>query len=140
MLRHTLKALPLLALCAIAHAQTAGTVTFTANQTSATGSLVPVLTWSTSPVATSCTASGGWSGTKFASGSETLAKITANASYTLTCSWGNGSANVSWTIPTTNTDGSKLTDLKGFNVHYGTSQGALSQSQAVNSATATSAT
>jgi hypothetical protein len=140
MLRNALKVLPLLALGAVAHAQTAGTITFSANQTSATGSLVPVLTWSTTPVATSCKASGGWSGTKFASGSETLAKITANASYTLTCSWGNGSANVSWTIPTTNTDGSTLTDLKGFNVHYGTSQSSLTQTMAVSSATATSAT
>ncbi|HET7809984.1 MAG TPA: fibronectin type III domain-containing protein [Steroidobacteraceae bacterium] len=140
MLRNALKVLPLLALCAAAHAQTAGTVTLTANKTSASGSLVPVLTWSTSPVATSCTASGGWSGTKFASGSETLPKITASKSYTLTCSWGNGTANVSWTIPTTNTDGSKLTDLKGFNVHFGTSKSALTQSLAVNSATATSAT
>ena len=56
-----------------AQAQTAGTVTLRANPTSATGSIVPVLTWSTNPVATSCTASGGWSGTKAASGTQTLA-------------------------------------------------------------------
>jgi hypothetical protein len=58
----------------------------------------------------------------------------------LTCSWGNGSAKISWVIPTTNTDGSKLTDLAGFNVHFGTSQSALSQVLAVTSPTATSAT
>src|SRR6185369_8184211 len=97
-------------------AQTAGVVTLRANATSATGSIVPVLTWSTNPVATSCRASGGWSGNKSASGSETLARINATTNYTLTCSWGSGSTRVSWTAPTTNTDGSPLTDLAGFRV------------------------
>jgi len=123
---------------AVAHAQTAGTVTFTANQTSATGSLVPVLTWSTTPVASSCVASGSWSGTKFASGSETLAAITANKSYTLTCTWNNGSVNLTWTKPTQNTDNSALTDLTGYKVVYGTSSSALSQQKAVNDAAAVS--
>jgi hypothetical protein len=49
-----------------AQAQTAGVVTLTANRTSNVGSFAPVLTWSTNPVAQSCTASGGWSGTKAA--------------------------------------------------------------------------
>src|SRR6187399_318695 len=43
-------------------AQAAGTVTLQANATSASGEMTPRLTWSTSPAATSCTASGGWSG------------------------------------------------------------------------------
>src|ERR1044072_5955990 len=94
---NALLALPLLLLGTLAQAQTAGTINFTANKTSATGSLTPVLTWSTSPVAPSCSASGAWSGTKFASGSETLAAITASKSYTLTCAWGNGTAKISWT-------------------------------------------
>ena len=133
------RALPLLVLASWAHAQTAGTINFTANQTSATGSLTPVLTWSTTPVASSCTASGAWSGTKFASGSETLATITASKSYTLTCAWGNGTANLSWVAPTQNTDGSSLTNLKGYRILYGTSASNLNLSQSVNSATATSA-
>jgi len=140
MLRNALKVLPLLAFAAAAHAQTAGTISFSANKTSATGSLVPVLTWSTSPVATSCTASGSWSGTKFASGSETLPTITANASYTLTCYWGGGSAKVSWAIPTKNTDGSTLSNLAGYKVRFGTSASALTQTQSVNSPSATSTT
>jgi len=121
-----------------AQAQTAGTVTLNANQTSATGSLTPVLTWSTSPVASSCTASGGWSGTKFASGSETLPAITASRSYTLTCSWTNGTATVNWTAPTTNTNGTPLTNLAGFKVLYGTSSTTLDRSQSVNNASARS--
>jgi serine protease len=136
--KHAFFALPLLLLGALAQAQSAGTITFTANKTSATGSLVPVLTWSTSPVATSCVAGGGWSGTKFASGSETLATITSSKSYTLTCSWGNGSASVSWVKPTRNADGSTLTNLAGFKVVFGNSASSLSQSKAVNNASATS--
>ena len=133
-------ALPLLLLGSLAQAQTAGTITFTANKTSATGSLVPVLTWTTSPVASSCTASGGWSGTKFASGSETLASITSSKSYTLTCSWGGGSSTISWTKPTTNSDGSALTNLSGYKVMFGNSSSALSQSKSVSGASVTSTT
>ena len=39
-----------------------------------------------------------------------------------------GSADVSWTPPTTNTDGSTLTNLAGYRIYYGTSAGALTQS------------
>ena len=38
-----------------------------------------------------------------------------------------GTADVSWTPPTTNTDGSTLTDLVGYNIYYGTSPNALNQ-------------
>jgi hypothetical protein len=124
----------------VAEAQTAGVVTLTANRTSATGSLAPVLTWSTNPVATSCRASGGWSGTKAASGSQTQTTINASTNYTLTCSWGTGSSSVSWTAPTANTDGSTLTNLAGFRVYYGTSSTALSSSTTVSDVTRRSAT
>ena len=117
------------------HAQTAGVVTLNANKTSATGSLVPVLTWSTNPTAKSCTASGGWSGTKAANGTQTLASISASTNYTLTCTWGAGTANVSWTAPTTNTNGSVLTNLARFKVVYGTSSTALTSSSIVDDVT-----
>ena len=121
-------------------AQTAGVVTLRANSTSATGSMVPVLTWSTNPVATSCTASGGWSGTKAVSGTQTLPAINASTNYTLTCSWSAGTARVSWTAPTTNSDGSALTNLAGFRIYYGTSSTALTQSMAVNDMASRAAT
>lgn len=128
----------MLLLASMAQAQTAGTITFSANRTSSSGAFAPVLTWSTSPVASSCTASGGWTGTKFASGSETLASISSSKSYTLTCSWGSGTATVNWTKPTKNTDGTNLTDLTGFKVVYGNSASALNQSKSVTGASATS--
>ena len=123
-----------------ANAQTAGVVTLNANSTSATGSLTPVLTWSTNPVAQSCTASGGWSGTKAASGTQTLSTITSSTNYTLTCTWGSGSANVTWTAPTKNVDGSTLTNLAKFKIVYGTSSSALNSSVTVDDITQRSAT
>jgi hypothetical protein len=123
---------PLFALFAFAAGTAeAQTVTLQANQTSATGSLVPVLTWSTSPAAQSCTASGGWSGAKAASGNQTLASINASTNYTLTCRWATAAVNVLWDAPTTNTDGSALTDLAGFKVVYGTSSTSLTSTATV---------
>jgi hypothetical protein len=123
-----------------AQAQTAGVVTLTANKTTSTGSFAPVLTWSTSPAANSCTASGGWSGTKAASGTQTLSTITASTNYTLTCSWSSGSANVTWVAPTQNLDGSALTNLAGFKVFYGTNSSSLTSSTTVDDMTRRSAT
>ncbi|MFO1393262.1 MAG: putative Ig domain-containing protein [Steroidobacteraceae bacterium] len=40
---------------------------------------------------------------------------------------GNGSATLRWVAPTTNVDGSPLTNLAGYRVRYGTSAGALNQ-------------
>jgi len=44
----------------------------------------------------------------------------------------NGTATVSWTPPTTNTDGSALTDLAGYRVAYGRSASDLTESASVN--------
>lgn len=108
--------------CSVAMAQTTPSITFTANVTTGNGSVTPVLTWSTTPVAQSCTASGDWTGTKAASGTQTLAAITRSATYNLSCTWaGQTTLTVSWVPPILNTDGSTLTDLAGFKVYYGTS-------------------
>lgn len=37
-----------------------------------------------------------------------------------------GSATLSWTAPTANTNGSALTDLAGYHIYYGTAAGSLS--------------
>jgi hypothetical protein len=47
---------------------------------------------------------------------------------------GNKTADVSWTPPTTNTNGSALTDLAGYIIYYGTSNGKLNQTINVPSA------
>ena len=137
--KYALLALPML-LAAVTHAQTAGTIIFTANQTTATSGFAPLLTWSTTPAATSCNATNAWNGVKFASGTAQQPAITSTKTYGLTCVWGNGSSLVSWTAPTMNADNSALTNLAGFKVVFGNSATTLTQSVAVNDPKATSVT
>jgi hypothetical protein len=49
-----------------------------------------------------------------------------------------GSATVSWTPPTTNTDGSPLTNLAGYRVHWGPAAGTYTNSVTLNNAGLTS--
>jgi hypothetical protein len=51
-----------------------------------------------------------------------------------------GSATVNWAAPTTNTDGTPLTNLAGFRIVYGRDPLNLDQSMTVNNASATTAT
>jgi hypothetical protein len=48
-----------------------------------------------------------------------------------------GTAILSWSAPTTNTDGTPVTTLAGYHVYYGMAQGALTNSVAVNGAATT---
>jgi Putative Ig domain len=88
--------------------------------------------------ATFSTSTGRLTGTPTAAQAGTYSNIaisvsdgTASASlpaFTITVAQAtNGSATLSWTPPTQNTDGSSLTDLAGFRVVYGTSASTLSQ-------------
>lgn len=110
----------LVGLSAIAHGQT---LDFTLAASSANGtSVVPKLTWATTPAATSCTAAGGagWAGSKTASGTQTLAAVTTSQSYVLTCSWpGVNKTVLTWTKTTVNTDGSAYTNPNGYRIQYG---------------------
>ncbi len=99
------------------------TIQFTADVTSGVETVVPVLTWSTTPPADDCTASGDWSGSKGPSGTETLPAISGSATYNIQCDWLDASALLTWTIPTQNTDGTAYTDPKGFKVYYDMTQG-----------------
>jgi hypothetical protein len=51
---------------------------------------------------------------------------------------GMGSAALSWTAPTKNTDGSTLTNLAGYRVHYGTAAGSYTQSVQIPNKSVTS--
>src|SRR6202000_2773577 len=55
------------------------------------------LTWSSANV-TSCTASGGWSGSKSVSGTQSTGAVSANSTYSLTCSGPGGSATQAATV------------------------------------------
>ena len=69
----------------------APTVSLSASPTSIASGGNATLTWS-STNATSCTASGGWSGAQSTSGTQSTGALTASTSYTLSCSNGAGSA------------------------------------------------
>lgn len=99
------------------------TITFTAEVTSGVETVTPVLTWDTTPLATSCFASGDWSGSKGPSGTETLPAISGSATYNIECEWVSSSALLTWTAPTQNTDGTPYTDPKGFKIYYDQTQG-----------------
>lgn len=108
-----------------------GSGTFTiATAPAAGGQVIPTLTWSTSPAGATCTASGdaAWTGSKAASGTQTLPAATPPKSYALACTWpGSTTSKLSWTPPTQNTDGSALTDLAGYRILYGPSATSLGQ-------------
>jgi hypothetical protein len=75
----------------------APTVTFSAASTSVGSGGTTTLTWS-STGATSCAATGGWSGTKAISGSETTAALTAATSFTLACTGAGGTTSSSVSV------------------------------------------
>jgi hypothetical protein len=105
------------------------------------------LTWS-STNASACTASGDWSGNKNTSGSQTINALTVDSQFTLTCGGTGGNVNqtidvavvlsstgtalLSWTPPTQNSDGSTLTDLAGYRIRYGTASGDYSDVVEIN--------
>ena len=88
----------------------APTVSLSANPTSVAYNGSTVLNWSSSN-ATSCTASGAWSGTKALTGNQTIAGITSNRTYTLQCSGAGGSTSRSVSVIALNTPTSPVIDL-----------------------------
>lgn len=125
-------------LAGAAFAQTAPTLSFTADTVTGNGSVTPRLTWSTSPAASSCVASGdvAWAGARPASGTVTLTAVTQSKTYNLVCTWpAESTAIVSWVAPSLNTDGSPYTDPAGYTVRYGTAAAALTQTVSVNNPT-----
>jgi hypothetical protein len=72
------------------------TVTLTANPTTITSGHSSLLTWS-STNATNCTASGGWTGTKATSGTQSVSP-TSTTTYTLGCTGTGGTASQSATV------------------------------------------
>lgn len=75
----------------------APTLTLSANPASIPGGESSLLSWNATN-ATSCTASGGWSGAKATSGSESTGTLTTSTTYTLTCMGPGGSVSDSASV------------------------------------------
>jgi hypothetical protein len=78
----------------------APTVSLTASPTSVVSGSASTLTWS-STNATSCTASGSWTGAKATAGSASTGALTANGTYTLACTGSGGTTSASATVTVT---------------------------------------
>lgn len=123
------------------------TLSFSASPSTVSQNGLTTLDWNSTDVS-NCTASGDWSGNKAATGSETINISTTDSQFTLTCSGeggtvndtvnvtvvlnNNGTALLSWTPPTENTDGTSLTDLAGYKIRYGTSPGSYGSTITIN--------
>lgn len=89
--------------------------------------VVPRLTWSTVPAATSCSAA--WTTSTAAAGTQILAAVSVTSSYGITCNWpGVTLAAITWQAPTTNLDGSAYTNPGGYRIQYGRTPSTLDQS------------
>ena len=76
------------------------TITLTATPATVTTGAAAMLNWS-STNATSCTASGGWSGAKAVTGSASTGALTAATTFALACSGAGGTASASATVSVT---------------------------------------
>ncbi len=92
----------------------APTVTFSSNESQVTSGGTVTLSWS-STNATSCAATGGWSGALATSGTQTSPPITASTTFNVGCTGGGGSASQSVTVgvtaPTRGGGGGSADDL-----------------------------
>ena len=122
-------------------------VSLTANPPGVPRNTNTTLSWTSANV-TSCAASGGWSGPKATSASESVGPITQDTTYTLSCIGTGGNAVamttislreavLSWQAPTKNVDGSTLTNLAGYKIYYGTASKSYAQTVNVPGASTT---
>src|SRR3990167_67926 len=108
----------------------APTVSLTASPTSITSGTASTLSWS-SANATSCTASGAWSGTKTVSGTQSTGSLTANSTFTLSCTGAGGTTSQSATVNVT------APTAFDFTVSNGGNRSVTQGSSVTNSVTAT---
>ena len=124
-------------------------VTFTASPTRVQEGGHAVLTWKASN-AYACHGYGPWDGSEPLAGSSTTNGLTATTTFVLTCfnssgaetsekatvtvvdAAAAGTATLSWEAPTSNVNGTPITPLKGYTIHYGNSAGSMTQSLVVS--------
>lgn len=105
------------------------TLNFTATPENVAPGGVSTLSWDARP-ATSCTAAGGWAGDQPVEGVYTVGPIDTTTSFELNCEGAGDRVHervtvrvadsmIRWRPPTRNVDGSPLTDLAGYVIHWG---------------------
>ncbi|MEQ8859921.1 MAG: hypothetical protein RIC56_14860 [Pseudomonadales bacterium] len=123
------------------------TISLSANPRRLSSTETSTLIWSVQN-ASSCRASGGWSGERALSGRASVNPLTGSATYSLTCVGPGGSALSSvsveridrflrWEPPTQNIDGSPLTDLAGYVMYWGRESRRYGSSAVINDPTVT---
>lgn len=122
---------------------TSTTACFDASVKSGPAPLASTLVWSV-PGASACTAGGAgnvpaWTGSVPTSGTRNLTSIGVDFTLTLTCT-GPGKTKLDWIAPTTNADGTALTDLAGYTILWGASAATLTNTAALNVPAATTYT
>ena len=131
-------------------------VTFTASPTRVQEGGNAVLTWKASN-AYMCHGYGPWYISEPVEGSSTTNGLTATTTFILTCfnssgaktskkatvtvvdAAAAGTATLSWNAPTSNTNGTPITPLKGYTIYYGNSETSMTQSLVVSGTATTGA-
>ena len=111
-------------------------ITFDANPTQVPAGDSSTLTWSATD-AISCTASGGWSGARATSGSETTDPITADSTFTLTCDGTAGSASASVAVAVIDSQPVAVDDSATTTEDVATTIDVLANDQGLNDAPVT---
>jgi hypothetical protein len=106
----------------------------------------------TGQAVSNCRASGAWSGSRDASGSEVRSGLSTGESYTLVCDSSKGqimamttvqvlgSTSIAWQAPSQNVDGTPIEGLSGYRIHVGSVSGSYNQTISLNTPTALTAT
>jgi hypothetical protein len=128
------------------------TVTIATNPSTLVSGGHTLLSWS-STNATSCISTGSWGGPRALSGADTTPALTSDKVYALTCTGPGGTASqsasvtvvaatgtaiLSWTPPTTNTNGTPVVPLAGYHIYYQNGAGGGLQDVAVSGGNTTS--
>jgi hypothetical protein len=111
-----------------AHAQQVPTCTLSAEPATILGQGQVTVTWS-STGATTCVASGGWSGPKECSGTQTLT-VSQSRTFILTARAAQGKVTARWTKPTQNTDGTPAT-VTGYKLYIADAPSGLPSAAAI---------
>jgi Fibronectin type III domain len=77
---------------------------------------------------------GGGSGAVGSPAAATSSNVTSGTPVPTATTTSSDAVTINWTPPTENTNGSALTNLSGYNIHYGTASGAYTQTISVSNA------